>query len=116
MRKTRYSELGYDNFGPGLWRIINVETGSETGQHYKTKAELLADLDRFAAEFGCSGAKPSWGELVESLEIITAWATMSGEVDGNPYCKLEVKQALQVLARVRGLSSPYDVTFERPVQ
>lgn len=53
--KTRYHELTYHQAFRGLWRIIGPQ-GAEIGPHYASKAELLADLDRFAAEYGCDGA------------------------------------------------------------
>jgi hypothetical protein len=52
VRQTRYTELGYSQFGPGLWRFITLQDGgcSPVGPHYRTKAELLSDLDRYATE------------------------------------------------------------------
>jgi hypothetical protein len=58
--KTRYKELEYRKDGPTLWRICETpssEANSAIGPHYRTKAELLADLERFAAEFGCEDAQ-----------------------------------------------------------
>lgn len=55
-RPTRYPELGYRHQGSGLWRIVDNSSGSEVGPQYRTKAELLADLDRYARYFGCEGA------------------------------------------------------------
>lgn len=49
--ETRYAELGFQHYGK-LWRIIDRQTGSAVGPHYKTKSELLADLDRYAAVYG----------------------------------------------------------------
>lgn len=56
-RPTRYKELGYRKDGPMLWRICDLtgERAQAIGAHYATKAELLADLDRYAAEYGCDG-------------------------------------------------------------
>lgn len=53
MNDTRYPELFYVNDGYRLWRIIDASTGNRVGPQYKTRAELLADLDRFASVFGC---------------------------------------------------------------
>ncbi len=56
IRETRYPELGYANcYGPRCWRIVDRSTNRVVGPIYKTKAELLADLDRYAAVFGCEG-------------------------------------------------------------
>ena len=52
IRKTRYPELGYAKHAPDLWRIIDLSDGQAVGPHYKSKAELLGDLDRYAREFG----------------------------------------------------------------
>ena len=55
--KTRYAELGYRRGGPTLWRIYCTQSeGAEVGPLYRSKAELLADLGNFAAEFGCADA------------------------------------------------------------
>ena len=53
--KTRYPELGYVH-SVGCWRIVDMSTGDVVGPLYKTRAELLADLPRYAALFGCEGA------------------------------------------------------------
>ncbi len=51
---TRYSELGYCKIERGLWRIVDTQTQSCVGPHYASKAELLADLARYAHEYGCN--------------------------------------------------------------
>ncbi len=56
---TRFAELEYEKHGADLWRIIDVTDArhpAPVGPHYKTKAELLADLERFAEVFGAAGA------------------------------------------------------------
>jgi hypothetical protein len=53
MRDTRFKELGYIKCAASLWRIVDADTGSTIGPHYKTKTELLADLARYAKEYGC---------------------------------------------------------------
>ncbi|UGY15181.1 hypothetical protein HAP48_0042765 [Bradyrhizobium septentrionale] len=52
-RRTRFPELAYAQHAKDLWRIIATDTDQAVGPHYRTKAELLADLDRYAKEFGC---------------------------------------------------------------
>ena len=59
---TRFLELNYVKIKDGLWRIVDASTGAPVGPHYRTKMELLADLDRFASVFGC-GQEP----LIDSL-------------------------------------------------
>jgi hypothetical protein len=77
---TRFPELDYDHFPgkamepsrvnagtsrservyrpvpnqpAGEWRFIHTETGAQVGPYYTSKAELLADLERYAQAFGC---------------------------------------------------------------
>lgn len=52
-RPTRFSELAYTQTAPGLWRIVDTGTGLTIGPFYATKAELLADLARYAKNYGC---------------------------------------------------------------
>ncbi len=57
LRPTRFLELAYRCDGPGLWRVYDVsspERPAAVGPHYRTKAELLADLQRYGAEFGAT--------------------------------------------------------------
>jgi len=49
---TRFPELGYRKTG-NVWRIVDRSTGEAVGPQYRTRAELLADLPRFAEQFGC---------------------------------------------------------------
>ena len=55
MAKTRFRELDYRQDGTSLWRIVDAETGASIGPQYRTKTELLADLSRYARDFGCEG-------------------------------------------------------------
>jgi hypothetical protein len=55
-RPTRYSELGYWKQSANLWRIVSTEDGAVVGPMYATKAELLGDLGRYAAQYGCEAA------------------------------------------------------------
>lgn len=55
IRPTRFPELGYRNDGRGLWRIYDVGTpgrAAAVGPHYASKAELMGDLARYAADYG----------------------------------------------------------------
>ena len=58
MIQTRYAELAYDRYGSDSWRIIDVSKQVTTGPIYPSHAELLADLDRFAQEFGATNTGP----------------------------------------------------------
>ena len=54
MRPTRYKALGYERQGRELWRFIDAATGAAVGPQFKTRAELLAALEMFAATFGAT--------------------------------------------------------------
>ena len=57
VKPTRFKELGYRNDGRGLWRIYDVSDGeAAVGPFYASKMELLADLPRYAREYGCEGS------------------------------------------------------------
>lgn len=51
---TRYMELGYRQRKPGLWRIVALDTDNDVGPHYRTKRDLLKDLDDYAETFGAT--------------------------------------------------------------
>lgn len=57
-RPTRFTGLGYRQDAPGLWRFVDTSWTPADGMQctigpqYRTKAELLADAARFAAERG----------------------------------------------------------------
>lgn len=52
--KTREPEMGYANITKGLWMFISLQDGSESqvGPHYASKAELLADTERYLTSWG----------------------------------------------------------------
>lgn len=53
--KTRYRLLGYQRQGSRpwwAWRIIDLQTGHPIGPQYRSRSELLGDLDRFASVYG----------------------------------------------------------------
>lgn len=53
--KTRYQELALGHIDHGHWQYLS--DGAQIGPIYKTKLEALADLERFAVEYGCKEAK-----------------------------------------------------------
>lgn len=59
IHRTRFETLGFINQLPGLWRFIDLsdykpqDPPRTVGPQYRTKAELLADLARYARD--------SWG-------------------------------------------------------
>jgi hypothetical protein len=68
IKQTRYPELGYANYGRACWRIVDRSDNRVVGPIYKTKAELLADLDRYAAVFGCE--PPMTTEPYDESDIV----------------------------------------------
>lgn len=83
---TRFPELRYLKQAPHLWRIIAVDTGSAVGPHYKTRAELLGDLERFASLYGCAdAAKPSTFGL--TLAVGTRAPPVAPVLRGRPSVK-----------------------------
>ena len=53
--KTRFDEIRFHQPFPGVWRFVDADD-RDVGPQYATRAELLADLERYAAEYGCVGA------------------------------------------------------------
>ena len=50
--------------------------------------------------------KPKKSEAIDALEILLRWATGNGSSrGGNPYAVPEIKHALGVIARERGMSA-----------
>jgi hypothetical protein len=66
IHKTRFTELGFWNVpsspgeGPGFWQCVDLtgDRPAQVGYQYATKAELLANLEAYATEYGCEGANP----------------------------------------------------------
>ena len=62
--KTRFTEIGFTLNSPGDWRFVDLSDAQDgnkdhmhcVGASYATKAELLASVERYAAEYGCEGA------------------------------------------------------------
>lgn len=52
IRPTRYKNLGYRQDDKDLWRFYDMETESSVGYQYKSKSELMGDLERYAKEYG----------------------------------------------------------------
>jgi len=52
---TRFKALGFVQLDRPTWQFVSLDDPShpsQVGPHYASKAELLADLTRFAAEYG----------------------------------------------------------------
>ena len=75
--KTRFSELGYWMVEPGCWQCVDLtgENPRQTGAQYATKAELLANLEAYATEYGCENANPKPDRHMENAlrSIAALW-------------------------------------------
>lgn len=59
MYKTRFSELRFTMIAHGCWRFVDVmepDNPALVGSSYPTREQLVANIERFAAEYGCEGA------------------------------------------------------------
>jgi hypothetical protein len=56
IHRTRYENLGYFKIENNIWRFVDLQDRTPAqfpravGQTYRTKTELLADLERYATE------------------------------------------------------------------
>ena len=50
---TCFDPIGYTKIAPGYWSFIAQDDAVQVGPRYHSKAELLADLPRYASD--------SWG-------------------------------------------------------
>ena len=57
-RTTRYPELRYARFTATLWRVLDASDNKPVGPHYRTKRALLADMERYATQWGCAQPQP----------------------------------------------------------
>lgn len=57
LRPTRFAGLSFLSWG-GDWRFASTEDRATLGAIYRTKAELLADAERFAASYGFEAVRP----------------------------------------------------------
>jgi hypothetical protein len=99
--RTRFLELGYHNWGPGHWRFLDLSDPdgrpADVGPVYPTRAELLADLQRYAAERGCMGAGARPRTLPCGCELL------STDAEGRPTWKV-CKAHLPPLFRMLGIA------------
>ena len=66
--KTRFTEIGFTLNSPADWRFVDLSDAQDgnkdhmhvIGASYPTKEQLLLNVERYAAEYGCDGAdKPN---------------------------------------------------------
>lgn len=62
--KTRFTEIGFTLNSPADWRFVDLSDAQDgnkdhmhcIGASYPTKEQLLLNVERYAAEYGCDGA------------------------------------------------------------
>lgn len=53
VKPTRFNGLGYAKIKAGVWQFVCLfDRPAQTGPHYASATELLADADRFASAMG----------------------------------------------------------------
>jgi len=65
LHKTRFKEIGFTMSEPGRWRFVDITDAQdgnkdhmhEIGTAYPTKEQLILNIERYAAEYGCEGAE-----------------------------------------------------------
>jgi hypothetical protein len=82
-RPTRYPELAYAKHAANLWRIVAADTGAAIGPHYATKAELLADLARYAEDYGCAAAAPATPKPHNPLRLYRVTVVLEVEAENE---------------------------------
>jgi hypothetical protein len=108
--KTRFTEIGFTLNSPGDWRFVDLadslagekDTMHVIGASYATKAELLASVERYAAEYGCDGANwltPPAETLAQIakryLEIPTLESRNSDSLDFYDLSVIPIRYALE---------------------
>jgi hypothetical protein len=85
--KTRFTEIGFTLNSPADWRFVDLSDAQDgnkdhmhcIGTSYPTKEQLLLNVERYAAEYGCDGA--SKRTVIPNVFLVTL--TMDSEADGD---------------------------------
>lgn len=108
--KTRFSEIGFTMNSPGGWRFVDLsdaQDGNKDNMHcigasYPTKEQLLLNVERYAAEYGCDGANwltPPAETLTQIakryLEIPTLESRNSDSLDFYDLSVIPIRYALE---------------------
>ena len=108
--KTRFTEIGFTLNSPADWRFVDLSDAQDgnkdhmhcVGASYPTKAELLASVERYAAEYGCEGANwltPPAETLTQIakryLEIPTLESRNSDSLDFYDLSVIPIRYALE---------------------
>lgn len=115
IHKTRFTELGYWKVEDGCWSVVDLSDLSrpaQVGQKYPTKEMLLANLENYAAEYGCELAnKPvlplldldrmTWEQMAEIIHKICVEANTRNPIGINFYIPYLI-QAEKALLEIAG--------------
>jgi hypothetical protein len=103
---TKYRELGYTRLDSKTWQFVSLEDRRQVGRHYPTRASLLADLERYASEYGCDGAEPYGAKVLASevapvlRALLVAIRPFTGDdTAGRPWL-LDALELMQKLERI----------------
>jgi len=124
--KTRFTEIGFTMNSLGDWRFVDLsdaQDGNKDNMHcigasYPTKDQLLLNVERYAAEYGCEGADkpnvqtPSDGLMAQiardHLGIKTLDVRKSDSLDFYEVAVWNVKNALEAAWKA-GVSEAWKV-------
>ena len=110
LHKTRFTEIGFTLNSPGDWRFVDLsdaQDGNKANMHcigasYPTREQLLSNVERYAAEYGCDGATfytPPAEVLAriakQYLDIPTLETRLSDSLDFHSIAVWNLKTALE---------------------
>ena len=77
IHKTRFKELGFWHVtatGVDFWQCVDLtgDKPAQVGTQYATKAELLANLEAYATEYGCENASPKPRIYMSGVDYLRA--------------------------------------------
>jgi hypothetical protein len=73
VHKTRFTELGYCHLFD-FWQCVDLtgDRPAQVGYQYATKAELMANLEAYATEYGCENASPKPRIYMNEIDALRA--------------------------------------------
>jgi hypothetical protein len=88
--RTRFPELGIARIAGHIWRYVAADEAGNfdpfngcIGASYRTKGEALADLERFAADYGCSAAAAPAEPASPTARAVAALRDIMAQTAGN---------------------------------
>jgi hypothetical protein len=110
LHKTRFSEIGFTLNSAQDWRFVDLSDAQDgnkdhmhcIGTSYPSKEQLLLNVERYAAEYGCDGANwltPPAETLAQIakryLEIPTLESRNSDSLDFYDLSVIPIRYALE---------------------